>query len=223
MPDSNSTEFDKSRPPDALLLVGTHCPHCTVVLSALTELVKQGTIASLEVVNLEIKPEVAERLGVRTVPWARIGWFELEGLHSKTELKRWTDLASTSEGAIAYFSEVFAAGQVNKVLSIIKKQPDLMSYMFDLLADADAKINIRLGVGVVMEEYASEAEFTKYIPALVDLTSHQDQRVRSDACHYLSLTNNTDVIPYITALLEDSSEEVREVAKESLEELNVVD
>ncbi len=210
---------DAAHIPEALLLTGTHCPHCPVVLHALTELDKQDIIASLEVVNVEENPELAERLDVRTVPWIRIGWYELEGLHSKKELQLWAELAGSSEGATAYFSEVLAAGQVNKVLSILKMHDELMPYMFDLLADADAKINIRLGVGVVMEEYASDAAFAQYISRLGELSQHQDARVRSDACHYLSLTGNKEAIPYIQALLNDENAEVREVAEESLEDL----
>ena len=57
--------------PDALLLISTHCPHCPAVLAALAELVKQGAIGRLEVVNLEQHPEVGQALGVRSVPWLR--------------------------------------------------------------------------------------------------------------------------------------------------------
>ena len=211
---------DPDPAPEVLMLLGTHCPHCPGVLTVLADFVKQGIISSLEVVNLEKKPGFAEQLGVRTVPWVRIGWYELEGLHSKKELQQWAELAGSSKGAIEYFSEVLAAGQVNKVLSILKTHAELMPYMFDLLADADAKINIRLGVGVIMEEYAGDAVFAQYIPKLGELTQHQDARVRSDACHYLSLTDNKAAIPYIKALLDDESAEVREVAEESMDDLN---
>lgn len=223
MSETAAAESDPNHAPEALMLLATHCPHCPTMLTALADLVKQGVIASLEAVNLEKKPDVAKRLGVRTVPWVRIGWYELEGLHSKAELQKWAELAGTSEGDIAYFSEVLAAGQVNKVLAILKKHPELMTYMFDLLTDADAKINIRLGVGVVMEEYASSDGFAKYIPKLGEMTRHRDNRVRSDVCHYLSLTKNREAIPYVSALLEDESAEVREVARESLEDLNETD
>lgn len=210
---------DAAHAPEVLLLTGTHCSHCPLVLSALTILDKQGIIASLEVVNVEEDPEFAERLGVKTVPWLRIGWYELEGLHSKNELQQWAELAGSKQGAIAYFSEALAAGQVNKVLSILNRHAELMPYIFDLLADADAKINIRLGVGVVMEEYAGDAVFAQYISRLGELSQHQDARVRSDACHYLSLTGNRQATPYMQALLEDDNAEVREVAEESLEDL----
>ena len=42
--------------PDALLLISTHCPHCPAMLTALADLVKQGTVGRLEVVNLEQRP-----------------------------------------------------------------------------------------------------------------------------------------------------------------------
>ena len=65
------------------MLLGTHCPYCPTVLKELGELVKSGVIGKLVVVNIEQHPEVARELGVRSVPWVRIGPFELEGLRSE--------------------------------------------------------------------------------------------------------------------------------------------
>ena len=65
--------------PDALLLLAPGCPHCPAVLEGLSGLLKEGVIGRLEAVNAAIHPERAAELGVRTVPWARIGPFELEG------------------------------------------------------------------------------------------------------------------------------------------------
>ena len=201
------------------MLLGTHCPHCPVVLNALAELVKQGVIASLEVVNLEQKPEIARQLGVRTVPWVRIGWYELEGLRSKAELQQWAQKAGSGEGALDYFSEVLAEGKVSRMLDILAHQHELMTHVIELLRDAEAKINVRLGVGVIMEEFAHRDWFVDYIDTLGELCGHDDARVRGDACHYLSLTNNARALPYVEALLDDSSDDVREVAAESLQEL----
>lgn len=204
---------------DAILLISPQCPHCASVMKSLSELVKQGDIASLEIVNLEQKPELAEQLGVRTVPWIRIGWFELEGLHSQKELQEKARQAGSDEGALAYISEELQEGRVNKVLALLHRQHELMLHVLVLLADAEATINVRLGIGVVMEEYAAADWFVSYIPKLAEYVEHSDERVRADVCHYLSLTENKDVIPYIRALINDGSEEVREVAAESLEDL----
>ena len=92
--------------PDALLLLTSTCPYCPTVLAALSDLVKSGDIGRLEVVNIGTRPEIAQQYGVRTVPWMRIGPFELEGLRSPAELKQWVERAGTPEGLAEYFHEL---------------------------------------------------------------------------------------------------------------------
>lgn len=208
-----------SRIADAVLLITSQCPHCASMLKSLVEIVKRGELASLEIINLDKKPEMAERLGVRSVPWMKIGWIELTGLHSEQELVQKAQQAGSEQGALAYISEELSDGRVSTVLSLINERHELMSHVLALLDEADAKINIRLGVGVVLEACAAADWFVPYIAQLAEFTRHNDARVRADACHYLSLTENKEAVPHISALLDDASAEVREVAEESLQEL----
>lgn len=207
-------------PPEALMLLGTHCPHCPSVLGSLSELVKQGVIARLEVVNLEQRPETGRELGVRSVPWVRIGLFEFFGLHSKAELQSWAEQAGTEQGMTKYFEQLLGDGEVMRVLGMISNDHGLLHALIGLVSDADAKINARIGAGVIMEDYEGKPELLALIPELGELTRHADARVRSDACHYLSLTHDDSVKRYIEPLLDDEHEDVREVAEESLAELN---
>ena len=213
------TEINRS-PPEALMLLGTHCPHCPSVLGSLSELVKQGVISKLEVVNLEQRPETGSELGVRSVPWVRIGPFEFSGLHSKAELQSWAEQAGTEQGMTKYFEQLLGDGEVMRVLGMISNDHGLLHALIGLVSDADAKINARIGAGVVMEDYEGKPELLALIPELGALTRHADARVRSDACHYLSLTHDVAVKQYIEPLLDDEHEEVREVAEESLAFLN---
>jgi HEAT repeat protein len=87
------------------------------------------------------------------------------------------------------------------------------------MADPEAKINVRLGVGVIIEDMAESEEFKVVVPRLIKYMSSEDARIRSDACHYLSLTRDRSCIPAIEKLLSDESEEVREIAQESLDEM----
>ncbi len=202
------------------MLLGTHCPHCPSVLGSLSELVKQGVIARLEVVNLEQRPETGRELGVRSVPWVRIGLFEFSGLHSKAELQSWAEQAGTEQGMTKYFEQLLGDGEVMRVLGMISKDHGLLHALIGLVSDADVKINARIGAGVIMEDYEGKPELLALIPELGELTRHADARVRSDACHYLSLTHDDSVKRYIEPLLDDEHEDVREVAEESLAELN---
>lgn len=202
------------------MLLGPHCPHCAAELNSLSELVKQGVIAQLQVVNLGEKPEVAAELDVRTVPWVRIGEFELAGLHTETELRAWAELSGSEQGMTRYFEQRLGEGEVKQVLALIARKPGLLHALIGLVSDPEAKINARLGAGVIFEEYQGKPELLELVPGLGELTRHPDPRVRSDACHYLSLTHDASVRKYIEPLLDDDHAEVREVAEESLAELN---
>lgn len=212
-------EMNKSAP-EALMLLGTHCPHCPAVLGSLSELVKQGVLSKLEVVNLDQRPETGMALGVRSVPWVRIGQFEFTGLHSKNELQSWAEQADSEQGTTKYFEQLLGEGKVKHVLGMISKDHALLHALIGLVSDADAKINARVGAGVIMEDYEGKPELLALIPELGELTRHEDARVRSDACHYLSLTHNVSVRKYIEPLLDDDHEEVREVAEDSLAVFN---
>ena len=206
-----------------LMLVGTSCQYCSPMLASLSELVKGGVIDSLEVVNIEKKPEIAEILGVRTVPWLRIGWFELEGLRSKSELTRWVNNTSSENGISEYYAEILAQGRVKQCLGLLKQHPETMASIISLMSDPNEKINIKLGIGVIFEEMASSSEFEKFIPALACYLGNEDARLRLDACYYSTLTQNPKTIALIEPLVNDENEEVREEAKDSIESLSEYD
>lgn len=201
------------------MLVGTHCQHCAPVLTSLSELVKEGVIASLEVINVEKNPEAAIERGVQSVPWLRIGWFELEGVRTKTELKRWVANTATTQGVSEYYAEILAQGRVKQCLDFLEQHPETMTSVLQLMSNPDEKINVKLGVGVIMEEHAARVGFQKNIEQLVQYLNHDDSRVRLDACHYLSLTENAELIKTLEPLLNDSNEDVREEAADSIADL----
>ena len=205
--------------PDVLMLMASHCTYCGPMKIILSDLKAQGSINELQIVNIEENPELAAELGVRSVPWLQIGPFELQGARTRKELELWLLRASSFEGVSDYFSEVLAEGKIDYANKLIKRHPETLSNIIDLMADAEAKINVRLGVGVIIEELAESDIFKSVIPQLIEYLSHGDARVRGDACHYLSLTKDTSYIPVIEKMLSDESEEVKEIAQDSLEDL----
>jgi hypothetical protein len=205
--------------PAVLMLMGTQCTYCGPMMQLLTELMKAGQISQLRIVNIETNPEVAAELDVRSVPWLQIGPFELSGSRSKQELSLWLKRASSSDGVTDYLEEVLAEGKIKYANKLIRRYPQALENVIDLMADPEARINVRLGVGVIIEEIAGTEQFRTMIPRLVEYLSNSDARIRGDACHYLSLTGDRTYIPEIEKLLSDESEEVREIAQDSLDEL----
>jgi thioredoxin-like negative regulator of GroEL len=122
-------------PPDALLLLGTRCPHCPTVLNALAAMVKAGVIGTLRAVNIEQRPDIAQELGVRSVPWVRIGPFELEGLRSEKELRDWAAKAGTTAGLGAWLDELLATGEIKRALALVQSEAGALDALLQLFAD----------------------------------------------------------------------------------------
>ncbi|OGU24252.1 MAG: hypothetical protein A2580_06075 [Hydrogenophilales bacterium RIFOXYD1_FULL_62_11] len=203
--------------PDALLLVSTHCPHCPAMLTALTDLLKQGVIGRLEAVNLEQRPDIGQSLGVRSVPWLRIGRIELAGVHSKTELAEWAAKADSEAGIADWFHLLLKEGQLPKAQAMIEADPELLAAVLPIVGNVDASLNVRLGAGVLLEEFAGSDPLRVLLPRLGELSQHADARVRADACHYLGLTSDATARAWLEARLADEDADVREIAAESLQ------
>ena len=202
--------------PDALLLISTHCPHCPTVLAALADMVKQGQVGKLEVVNLEAHPEVAQALGVRSVPWLKLGLIELAGLRSPAELRDWAAKVNTEVGIADYFHQLLKEGRMARVLAILHAEPIYLVSVLPIVGNVDASLNVRLGAGVLLEEFAHGAALQTLVPRLGALSAHVDARVRADASHYLGLSGSTAARGWLEARLHDDDADVREIAAESL-------
>jgi thiol-disulfide isomerase/thioredoxin len=129
--------------PDALLLISTHCPHCPAMLAALAELLKQGVIGRLEVVNLEQRPEVGQTLGVRSVPWLRLGRISLSGARSKAELADWAARADTEAGMADYFHLLLKEGRLPHAQALIAADPTLLAAVLPIVGNVEASLNVR--------------------------------------------------------------------------------
>jgi hypothetical protein len=205
------------QPPDALLLMGTHCPWCPKVLDSLQALLADGTIASLEAVKVEEQPELAAELKVRTVPWVRIGPFELEGMRSEQELRNWAEKAGTGAGLESYLDELLSSGGIDRGLVLVRDDDAGMDALLSLFANPDTQLNTRIGISAIMEELQGSTRLQNAIETLGGLTRHADAGVRGDACHYLSLTGDERAAGFIKPLLDDPDTNIREIAQESLD------
>jgi hypothetical protein len=185
----------------------------------LDELLREGLISELKTVNITEQPQHAEALGVRSVPWLKLGEFELEGLHSVGELRSWAQHATTPEGLGIFFTEQLKAGRLPKVISMIQRHPEQLNALLKLAADAETELTVRIGISAVIEDLAGSDTLLEYLPVLETLSTHPDPRVRADACHFLAMTNNEQAIPQLERLAMDDDRSVRDVAVDSLEEL----
>ena len=204
--------------PAVLMLLSSGCAHCPAVLNHLSDLLKKGDISKLEAININQHPEIAQEFNVRSVPWVKIGQIELTGTQSKAELVRAIEQAKSSTGVIQYYEDLLNNGQLQETIEQLQKQPDNMPLLLEMLQKPDIQISVQIGIGAIMEEFAESSVLNKLIPALTELTKNPLARIRNDACYYLSLTADPEVKDTISRLLNDVDDEVKETAKDCLED-----
>ena len=199
------------------MLLGTHCPHCPTVLKGLSELVKSGAVGKLEAVNIELHPDIARSLGVRSVPWVRIGPFELEGLRSEKELRIWAEAVGTETGYASYLDELLSTGKIDHAIKLVQSDPDAIKALLVLFTDTETQLNTRIGISAIIENLAGSELLKGIVDRLGELSRHDDPRIRGDAAHYLGLTGSTRAATYLQRLGDDPDANVKAVARESLE------
>ncbi len=200
--------------PTALLLITSSCPHCPSMLKSLSELIKEGKIARLEVINIELDPQRAEDLNVRSVPWLKLGKTELVGLKSKSEIEQWI---STPDDMNAYVVELMTSGEISKVQQLVEEQPEYIKTLFSIMADEESGLSARIGVGAIIEQLEGKDILISNIDELGEYCNNSLARIRNDACYYLGLTHHSDARKYLRPLLEDPDREVKEIVREALE------
>jgi hypothetical protein len=189
------------------------------VLDALAQLVKQALVARLEVVNIAADPAEARRLGVRSVPWTRIGEFDLPGAHTPTELRRWAEQSGTEAGMARYFDERLREGRRDTVQAMVREEPPRAAALVALLLDPRTGIHTRLGVMATLEELTGSPVLAGLVDRLGEGACAGEPRIRVDALHALTLTRGRAALAYARQCLADADPGVREAAREAVEVL----
>lgn len=205
--------------PAALILVSTHCPHCHALESRLRERLDNGTLAHLEVVNIEQSPEVAQQYGVRSVPWLKLGDFLFDGAMTPAELDRWIWLVDSDSGRSDYIAYLLEHGKLDRAIEWIEQGNAALDSLIPLLEDLEAKMNVRVGTGAILEHFEDTQAIRDIIPELIGLMQSDQPTIRTDACHYLSLTRSMGIIESLKKMEDDEDPQVRQVARESIESL----
>ncbi|MDD2929441.1 MAG: thioredoxin family protein [Sideroxydans sp.] len=206
-------------PPDALLFVTPNCPHCATVKHALSELLKEGQIAQVRVVDATENTELAREYEVRAAPWLKLGVFTLTGARTLGELRQWVAWAHGEEGTAHYVAHLLSEGGYVQASAFIHADTRRLKPLLSIVSDPTANLEVRLGVSALLESYAYSPALQALLPELAELSRHADHRVRADACHLLGLTGSAAAKAPVEVCLHDAHEEVREIAVDAMHNL----
>ena len=208
------------QPPEATLAITPVCPHCPGMMEVLGQLVKKGNISALHIINIAAQNEFAGKNEIRSVPWLRLGPFILQGLHTQQEIQSWIDRYQSDTGIEDYFTELLSNGELDTVARAIKTSPEIIQQLIPLISSDETNINVRLGLGAILEDLAGLAILDILLKDLIQLLSHSNPRVRGDAAHFLSFIHSPDALTALQQRSEETDPEVREIIEESIETLN---
>lgn len=203
--------------PDALLLITGGCPHCPAALQAMTQLLKEGDIGRLQVINVAVHIEEAEARGVQSVPWAKIGPFSVEGGFSPGKLRELAQGVHDDSMFDVWLLELLKTGKRARYEALVREEPARIHALARLMTNPETSMAIRLGIGAVLEELHGSGLTAPLIPALADMQDLEDRLLSADACHFLTLIGGEEIRPNMQKARQSPNPEVREIAEEWLE------
>ena len=88
-----------------------------------------------------------------------------------------------------------------------------------LAGDLETPFAVRIGVGAVLEDLASDGLLSEQVDDIADLAASPHAQVRADAAHFLGLTGSMHARAALEQLMADEDQQVREIADESIADL----
>lgn len=210
--------------PLAELFVATGCNHCPIVLNELSELLKKGEISNLNVTNIAVNNERANKLNIRSVPWFSLSnknsFMIFAGEHSAKEINHWVTLSQSESGMKEYFEEFLTNGQLMTITQAIQFQPKIFASVIAMLKDDETSMNVRIGLDALLENFSGTTLLQQYSSELKNIANMDNIRLQIDALHYIALTADPKNKTFLSEKTQHKDKQIKDAAIDALETLN---
>lgn len=203
----------------ARLFTAPGCPHCNGVKKLLEQLLQEGTIGEMNIVDISQQTGLADELGIQSVPWLEMGPLTFIGEQKLQELRDWVLRLSKPEAMVDYYQQLLTDGELSLAEQTLQRNSRTLPDLLTLIVRDELPLQVRIGIIALFEGFAGKAPLQALIPELAQLLTHADYRIRIDIAHLLELSESQAAIAPLKLLLDDENSEVREIASEALEEL----
>jgi len=188
------------------------------MMNLLGDLLKEGKIARLIMINIAEQPDEAAKHNVRSVPWLKLGEMEFVGAQSRTELEKAIEMSASDDGQQRFLFEQLKNGRLDDVTELIESDKSQLPDLVALLKGKEVPMTVRIGVSAILEGFQENPSvLNDILPDLIELSESSDETIRADACHFLSLAGGDEAVKRLQECTNDESPMVREVAIEGLE------
>jgi len=195
------------------------CQFCPQMKRIFEDLHREGALDSLQVIDVMREPEIAEKYNIRSVPSYRINQDIFSGLKTRKEIKQLL-LESEQIDWRKILVEELSDGQLESAQSKIRQHSSAIEAMFDLLADKQTALVVRIGLTAVIETLTGEGKLGDYEAQFIQLSSSEDETIVTDAIYYLTLLGTDSARDRLQALTLHSQQNIAQYAREAIVELN---
>jgi HEAT repeat protein len=121
----------------------------------------------------------------------------------------------------AMIADYMEKGFLENIIDMFKHDESLYAYIGDLLKDE--RFRVRIGISALIETLRVEdpENIAKAIPSIHPLLKDQNPVNRSDAAYLLGVIRHKDSIPFLREAANDEDANVRTIAKEAIEEIEL--
>jgi glutaredoxin len=210
-------KFKKQETMSVKLYIAPGCPHCPNMIRMTGEMVKQGKLGHIEIINIAVENTLAKQANIRSVPTFVIGDFMLTGVQTETELLNWLQKSTVQTGREDYLNQEFEQGQLDHVIELVEQQNDWLDLMLDMLGSMQTPLTTRIGISAVFETLQGSELISRRIEQICRLAADQHESIRVDMAYLLGLSEDRAALTCLEKLTEDSFDEVRQTAQEAIE------
>ena len=116
-------------------------------------------------------------------------------------------------------ADYMEGGMLDNIIDMFRRDKSLYSIVTDLMTDE--RMRVRIGVTALLETLIHEDEenVKKTVPQMFSLLKNANPVIRGDVANILGIIGGTDVIPFLREMSTDENENVRIIAKESVEDI----
>ncbi|GAB4421403.1 MAG: HEAT repeat domain-containing protein [Thermodesulfovibrionales bacterium] len=110
-------------------------------------------------------------------------------------------------------------GFLENIIDMFRHDKTLYPLIGELIKDE--RVRVRLGVAALVETLTEEdpENILISIPSTAALLRDQNPTVRGDAAYLLGMIGHPDALPSLKEIADDEDTEVREIVRESIEEI----
>lgn len=110
-------------------------------------------------------------------------------------------------------------GFLENIIDMFRHDKGLYPLIGELMKDE--RVRVRLGIAALVETLTEEdpENILGSIPSIAGLLRDQNPVIRGDAAYLLGMIGHPDALPFLVEAAEDGNSEVREIVRESIEEI----